>query len=170
MYAALPLRSFGLGERGFALLSQRWKTLQYMTASPGRIGLIARGSTRPGAIRAQDDHVEVAGKSSLLVRDKSSKNYPERTVVIRPEPDPQGAGGVSPTGPNHCRPATGTASANCRLGTRTEVSGIYRPVGSIHIHDRSLAGVIAHGGRLPWGQAADRPPAELAIRHQRQGD
>jgi DDE superfamily endonuclease len=31
-----------LGERGFALLSQRWKTLQQVTASPGRIGLIAR--------------------------------------------------------------------------------------------------------------------------------
>jgi hypothetical protein len=27
---------------------------------------------------------------------------------------------------NYCRPATGTASANCRLGTRTEVSSIYR--------------------------------------------
>ena len=31
-----------LGERGFALLSQRWQTLQDVTASPGRIGLIAR--------------------------------------------------------------------------------------------------------------------------------
>ena len=31
-----------LGERGFALLTQRWKTLQHVTASPGRIGLIAR--------------------------------------------------------------------------------------------------------------------------------
>ena len=28
--------------------------------------------------------------------------------------------------PNYCRPATGTASANCRPGTRTEVSSIYR--------------------------------------------
>jgi hypothetical protein len=31
-----------LGERGFALLTQRWRTLQHVTASPGRIGLIAR--------------------------------------------------------------------------------------------------------------------------------
>ena len=31
-----------LGERGFALLTQRWKTLQHVTASPGRIGLITR--------------------------------------------------------------------------------------------------------------------------------
>jgi hypothetical protein len=33
-----------LGERGFALLAQHWKTLQYMTVSPGRIGLIARAA------------------------------------------------------------------------------------------------------------------------------
>jgi hypothetical protein len=33
-----------LGERGFALLSQRWKALQHVTASPGRIGLIARAA------------------------------------------------------------------------------------------------------------------------------
>jgi hypothetical protein len=30
-----------LGERGFTLLSQRWKTLQHVTASPGEIGPIA---------------------------------------------------------------------------------------------------------------------------------
>jgi hypothetical protein len=33
-----------LGERGFALLSQRWQTLQDITASPGKIGLIARAA------------------------------------------------------------------------------------------------------------------------------
>ena len=33
-----------LGERGFALLSQRWRTLRHVTASPGRIGLIARAA------------------------------------------------------------------------------------------------------------------------------
>jgi integrase len=33
-----------LGERGLALLTQRWKTLQHVTASPGRIGLIARAA------------------------------------------------------------------------------------------------------------------------------
>jgi hypothetical protein len=41
------MRSCGrrcLGERGFALLSQRWKALQHVTASPGRIGLIARAA------------------------------------------------------------------------------------------------------------------------------
>ena len=33
-----------LGERGFALLTQRWRTLQHVTASPGRIGLIAKAA------------------------------------------------------------------------------------------------------------------------------
>jgi hypothetical protein len=33
-----------LGERGFALLSQRWKTLQHVTASPSEIGPIARAA------------------------------------------------------------------------------------------------------------------------------
>ena len=32
------------GERGFALLTQRWRTLQHVTASPGRIGLIAKAA------------------------------------------------------------------------------------------------------------------------------
>jgi hypothetical protein len=31
-----------LGERGFALLSQRWKTLHHITASPSEKGPIAR--------------------------------------------------------------------------------------------------------------------------------
>jgi DDE superfamily endonuclease len=30
-----------LGERGFALLTGRWRTLQYVTASPSKIGDIA---------------------------------------------------------------------------------------------------------------------------------
>ena len=33
-----------LGERGFALLSQRWQTLQNVTASPGKTGLITRAA------------------------------------------------------------------------------------------------------------------------------
>jgi hypothetical protein len=33
-----------LGERGFALLSQRWKILQNVTASPSEIGPIARAA------------------------------------------------------------------------------------------------------------------------------
>jgi hypothetical protein len=33
-----------LGERGFALLTQRWRILQHITASPGKIGDIARAA------------------------------------------------------------------------------------------------------------------------------
>ena len=33
-----------LGERGFALLSQRWKTLQNVTASPSEMRLITRAA------------------------------------------------------------------------------------------------------------------------------
>jgi DDE superfamily endonuclease len=33
-----------LGERGFALLNQRWRALQHITASPGKIGDIARAA------------------------------------------------------------------------------------------------------------------------------
>ncbi|MGP3955705.1 transposase family protein [Nonomuraea sp. 3N208] len=33
-----------LGERGFALLKGRWRTLQHVTLSPGRIGDIARAA------------------------------------------------------------------------------------------------------------------------------
>lgn len=33
-----------LGERGFALLTQRWQTLQHITASPGKIGQIAQAA------------------------------------------------------------------------------------------------------------------------------
>jgi hypothetical protein len=41
-----------LGERGFALLSQRWKALQNVTASPSEIGPIARAAPCPYAIRS----------------------------------------------------------------------------------------------------------------------
>ena len=33
-----------LGERGFALLTSRWRTLQHVTASPSKIGGIARAA------------------------------------------------------------------------------------------------------------------------------
>jgi DDE superfamily endonuclease len=33
-----------LGERGFALLTQRWRTLQHITASPSKIGAITRAA------------------------------------------------------------------------------------------------------------------------------
>jgi hypothetical protein len=33
-----------LGERGFAMLTGRWRTLQHITASPSKIGDIARAA------------------------------------------------------------------------------------------------------------------------------
>ena len=33
-----------LGERGFALVAGRWRILQHITASPGKIGRIARAA------------------------------------------------------------------------------------------------------------------------------
>ncbi|MGH3299781.1 MAG: hypothetical protein ACRDP7_49160 [Trebonia sp.] len=33
-----------MGERGFALLTQRWQTLQHITATPGKIGQIGRAA------------------------------------------------------------------------------------------------------------------------------
>jgi hypothetical protein len=33
-----------LGERGFALVAGRWRTLQHITGSPGKIGDIARAA------------------------------------------------------------------------------------------------------------------------------
>ena len=33
-----------LSERGFALITQRWRTLQHVTASPSKIGDIARAA------------------------------------------------------------------------------------------------------------------------------
>ena len=33
-----------LGERGFALMSQRWRTLQHVMLSPSRIGEIAQAA------------------------------------------------------------------------------------------------------------------------------
>ena len=41
------------GERGFALMSQRWRALQHVMVSPTTIGDIAKSVARPRAIRAQ---------------------------------------------------------------------------------------------------------------------
>ena len=44
MFNALVRHVRGLGERTAAELKQRWRTLQYVTLSPGRIGYIARAA------------------------------------------------------------------------------------------------------------------------------
>jgi hypothetical protein len=43
-YNALQRSLHCLGERGFALLSKRWKTLQHVTVSPRKIGDIANAA------------------------------------------------------------------------------------------------------------------------------
>jgi hypothetical protein len=52
------------GERGFALLAQRWRTLRHVTASPRQDRPDRQGHPRPAAIRAQDAHLKVAEKTS----------------------------------------------------------------------------------------------------------
>ncbi|MFG2430547.1 hypothetical protein [Streptomyces sp. NPDC048590] len=44
MFDALVRHVRALGERTAAELKQRWRTLQYVTLSPGRIGDIARAA------------------------------------------------------------------------------------------------------------------------------
>ncbi|MFF8913427.1 transposase family protein [Streptomyces sp. NPDC015032] len=44
MFNTLVRRVRALGERTAAELKQRWRTLQYVTLSPGRIGDIARAA------------------------------------------------------------------------------------------------------------------------------
>jgi DDE superfamily endonuclease len=53
------------GGKGFALLSQRWKTLQNVTARPQRDRTHHAGSPCSHAIRIQATHVKVAEKTSL---------------------------------------------------------------------------------------------------------
>jgi hypothetical protein len=51
------------GERGFALITQRWAALQHVSASPSRITDITRPRPRP--IRAQIHQVKLAEITSL---------------------------------------------------------------------------------------------------------
>jgi len=46
--------------------------------------------------------------------------------------------------PNYCRPATGTRSENCRLGTRTKMSSIYRARTEHDLPDSSQYGDSSH--------------------------
>ena len=54
-----------MGERGFALLTQRWQTLQHITASPGKIGQIARAALVLVLFEHEDAHLKVGEKTSL---------------------------------------------------------------------------------------------------------
>ena len=54
------------GERGFALMSQRWRTLQRVMLSPGKIGDITQCRARPGPVRAQNDQLTAAEETSVV--------------------------------------------------------------------------------------------------------
>jgi hypothetical protein len=72
----------GLGERGFALLTQRWTTLQNVTASPSRIGDIAKAAL----VLVQFEHKMIELKSL---------RKPQCVRTWRPPlPRPAGAGAV----------------------------------------------------------------------------
>ncbi len=68
-----------LGERGLALMSQRWRTLQRVMLSPGKIGDIARGRPRPRPVRAQDDHLKVAEEPPASRLTAAVAEPPERS-------------------------------------------------------------------------------------------
>jgi hypothetical protein len=53
------------GERGFALMSQRWRALQHVVVSPGHDRRHRQGRPGSGAIRAQDDQLIVADKNLI---------------------------------------------------------------------------------------------------------
>jgi hypothetical protein len=72
-----------LGERGFALLTQRWKTLQHVTASPGRIGLIARAvlvlvlfEHKPRVPWGRRDGVKIPGAAALRLAGVAGAAWP----------------------------------------------------------------------------------------------
>jgi hypothetical protein len=54
-----------LGERGFVLLTGRWRVLQHVTASPGKIGGIARAALVLTPFRARVHHMNFAEITSL---------------------------------------------------------------------------------------------------------
>jgi hypothetical protein len=54
-------------ERGFALLAQRWQILQTVTASPGKIGLIAARQVRGVQVPQVMQALPVRGMGGVLV-------------------------------------------------------------------------------------------------------
>ncbi len=59
-----------LGERGFALLNQRWRTLQHITASPSKISRHHPRRPRPHPFRARLHHMKFAEITSLTTADR----------------------------------------------------------------------------------------------------
>ena len=59
------------GERGFALMSQRWRTLQRVMLSPGENRRHHQIRARPGPVRAQNDQLTVADEPQWQGRDRA---------------------------------------------------------------------------------------------------
>ena len=124
--------------------TQRWRTLQHVTASPGRIGLIAKAGPCPGPIRAQDDHVKVAEKTSLKCLSarlaKAATPTPSLSMAF-----PCGLRvsrrriRLASAGPATCRRERGSASPAGRMGVsyRLHASARQRRL------QRRLAGVLS---------------------------
>jgi hypothetical protein len=68
-----------LGERGFALLTGRWRTLQHITASPGKISDICTRHACPHPFRTRIHHMKFMEVTS--VADQSS--YRSRRMLTR---------------------------------------------------------------------------------------
>ncbi|MFZ0756902.1 MAG: hypothetical protein WAN00_24315, partial [Trebonia sp.] len=69
-------------ERGFALLNQRWQALQRVTASPGRIGQIARAALVL-TLSSTKCSPEVAEKTSIDT-DRPSSSHATKTAQAVP--------------------------------------------------------------------------------------
>jgi hypothetical protein len=64
------------GERGFALMSQRWHAIQHVSLSPTTIGDIVKSTLVTHAIRAPDDQLKVTEKTSMCGELRSSASVP----------------------------------------------------------------------------------------------
>ena len=149
-----------------------------------RGGLLVRGEVAPagvvpGGSGELGDQEPVSGRRKMILVHRARIERASGYLKQAGELSRQSCSGVA-VGSDipGCQPPTGTASANCRLGTRTKVSSIYRA----RTADVNLAAGIgmAPNGRsscsnyyfeldprygiepwtfsLPWG--SDRPPGQ----------
>jgi len=70
-----------LGERGFALLSQRWRTLQHITASPSKTTPIAPGSPRAHPLRARLHQMTPANFAEITSMSRTTAHAPAHSTV-----------------------------------------------------------------------------------------
>jgi hypothetical protein len=82
-----------LGERGFALLIERWTTLQHITLSPGRIGRPRPRRSRTHPFRIRPDQLKLGEKTSMrqVTFDETRTPKGIRWPGLR---EPAGLGGI----------------------------------------------------------------------------